>query len=42
MMTPRISMDQKFIFNGNGLDFEVKASRTIFDGYSKVYSEFQN
>lgn len=41
MMTPRISMDQKFIFNGNGLDFEVKASRTIFDGYSKVYSEFQ-
>ena len=41
MMVPRISKDQTFIFSGNGLDFELKSSKTIYEGYSLVYKEFE-
>jgi DNA topoisomerase-1 len=41
MMVPRVTKDVDYIFSGNGLDFSLKSSKKIFDGYSLAYEKFE-
>lgn len=41
LMAPKVIESTNVILSGNGLDFSLKGSRTLFKGFSAVYGEFE-
>ena len=42
LMSAKLSEVTSAIFSGNGLDFNVSGSRTLFKGYEAIYGEFED
>ena len=42
MMAPKISESTKVTLTGNGLEFSLSGSKTIFKGYTAIYGEFES